>query len=221
MKIHYKNISDFEFIGNKEVAYITGFLLADGYYGDRTIELTTAKHDTAVHEFISSYINSRYHISDITNVEQRRYPRTRTNVYNKQFITHLMSNTGGRAKPLRHVPTIRGDLNRYLLQGIFDADGCISWGHREPNNRIWHKISFTSQYKILEGVQDLLKSIGIIVEIKPKGTEQCHFVSFSNRSDVLKFLEYIYSDNFIILDRKYTNVLQLIDGIKKWEHRND
>ena len=105
-------------------------------------------------------------------------------------------------------------MERYLLLGFFDADGCITWGRRKDRNRIWQKVSFTSQLHLLEGVQKMLYSnIGISSTIRPKSDEECYIIEISNKEDVLKFINYIYPENdkFIILQRKYlkANALRL------------
>ena len=33
--------------------------------------------------------------------------------------------------------------------------------------------------------------------------ENCYIIEFANRKDILKFLDYIYCDNFVVLQRKY------------------
>ena len=120
-------------------------------------------------------------------------------------IVDITKFTGGYAKADRHYPRVREDLERYLILGLFDSDGCITWGRRKDKNRIWQKISFTSQLKILQGVQQyLIKKLNISTTIRPKGNEKCFVLEFSNRNDVLKFCEHIYPDEeFIILERKY------------------
>ena len=78
---------------------------------------------------------------------------------------------------------------------------------------MWQKVSFTSQLKLLEGIQKLLYNIGISSTIRPKSNEDCYVITFSNKDDVLKFINYIYpkDDNFFILERKYlkANALRL------------
>ena len=111
---------------------------------------------------------------------------------------------GGRLKEERHIPIIKKELESYLVQGFFDAEGCITWGYRKDRNRLWQKISFTSKYKMLEGIQNIFIKNNISTKIRPKSKSDCHVMEICNKKEVIKILKFIYSDeNFIILNRKY------------------
>ena len=118
---------------------------------------------------------------------------------------------GGTSKDSRHIPVIPQKLEMYLLQGFFDAEGCITWGKRKDRNRVWHKVSFTSKYKMLEGIQNILYKNGIPTKLKPKSDgSDCFVIEFSSKNAVLDFLNIVYSDkDFIVLKRKYKNAQAL------------
>ena len=191
-----------EKIDTKEKAYCLGFILGDGCVSNnnRTTVVTSLK-DKEVVDFIANHLDANVTTSNKYDKKKRIFPR----VTMSKSIKDITKFTGGRLKVERHFPKVRNDLERYLLQGFFDAEGCITWGRRKDRNRIWHKISFTSQYKMLEGVQQLLlKKLNISTKLRPKENEKCFVLEFANRKDVLKFLEYIYpNEDFIILNRKY------------------
>lgn len=201
----------FEKIDTKEKAYTLGFILADGSITPKNlVELGVEKNDIQILDFIVKVIGSNISIDNSFNKEKRRFPRARTS----RKINDILKFAGGRLKEERHYPRVRKDLERYLLLGFFDADGCITWGRRKDRNRIWQKVSFTSQLHLLEGVQKMLYSnIGISSTIRPKSDEECYIIEFANKDDVLKFINYIYpkDDDFIILQRKYlkANALRL------------
>lgn len=210
-KKHESNYN-FNKIDTKEKAYALGFILADGDINPKNIvEISVEKNDKEVAEFISNIIESNIIIDNTFNKEKRRFPRVRA----LRKINDILKFTSGRLKKDRHYPRVRKDLERYLLLGFFDADGCITWGIRKDRNRIWQKVSFTSQLHLLEGVQKMLyNEIGISSTIRPKSKENCYVIEFSNKKDVLKFINYIYpkeEDKFIVLQRKYlkANVLRL------------
>lgn len=209
--IEYKDENMFNKIDTPEKAYILGFILADGAIDGRAIELSVSLSDKEVLYYISQIIGGNVYEHNYINRETRRFPRARYRIGNKNILIDI--NKYGGKKHDRHLPIVRKDLKRYLLLGFFDGDGCITWGRRKDRDRVWQKVSFTSQYRMLEGVQNILiDEVGISSKIKPKGKEKCYCLNFSSKKDVLKFLDYIYpNDSFIVLHRKYekANALRL------------
>lgn len=199
----YKKEPNYSFnkIDTKEKAYALGFILADGSISTTNTEIAVCLEDKCIVDFISSVIGGNVHTSTTFDKKKRRFPRARL----IKKITDITKFTGGMAKENRHYPRVRQDLERYLIQGLFDGDGCITWGKRKDKNRIWQKIHFVSKLGILEGVQKYLyKNLNISTVVKPKSNEDCYVLEFANREDVMKFCEHIYPDEeFIILNRKY------------------
>lgn len=201
-KYRKKPVFSFDKIDTPEKAYALGFILADGAIDlKNNVEIAIALQDKEVLDYISNIINSSVFVDNTYNKKQRRFPRARTN----KRIKDITKFTGGRAKNERHYPRVRRDLERYLLLGFFDADGCITWGRRKDRNRIWHKVSFTSSYSLLYGVQQHLLRLGITTTLRAKSNEDCYVLEFANRNDIIRFMNYIYPENDrqIILQRKY------------------
>lgn len=191
-----------EKIDTKEKAYALGYILADASINEKnTVEFACAIEDKELLYFISDVINGHVILDYTLDKKNRRFPRARMT----RMIKDIIKFTGGRLKKERHYPRIAEDLERYMLLGFFDGDGCITWGRRKDRNRIWQKITFTSQLKILEGVQKLLyRKLGISTVVRPKSDGDCYVLTFCEKNDVIKFCEYIYpNDDFIILNRKY------------------
>lgn len=191
----------FEKIDTKEKAYILGFILADAAITETNTEISVAMADKKVAEFIARQVDGNVRYDNSFDKKARRFPRARL----VKKIVDITKFTGGYVKNERHYPRVRDDLERYLIQGLFDSDGCLTWGRRKDKNRLWQKVSFTSQLKILEGVQKyLINKLNISTVIRPKTNEKCFVLEFSNLNDVIKFCEHIYpNDDFIILNRKY------------------
>lgn len=203
----YKDKNFFTKINTREKAYILGFILGDGYLTNKEIETTVALEDKEVLDFIQEHLGGNLRVDKTLNKKQRRYPRARMVIGENRIVRDLGVLFGGFLKEDRNLPHISPKLNKYLLQGFFDAEGCITWGRRKDRDRIWHKVSFTSQFGMLEGIQNILVDEGIATKIKPKsGGEKCFVMEFSARKDVLRFLDIIYpNDSFVILKRKYNN----------------
>lgn len=201
----------FKKIDTPEKAYILGFLTGDGDYNKNNImTLALSKQDICIPIFISKNTGCNYYVSDKTDKEKKIFPKVRISIGDKNYITDFKKYGIFDYKKNRKVPIINSKLYRYLLLGLFDAEGCITWGYRKDRNRLWHKISFTSSLSILYGVQKILDRFGISSAIKPKKDEDCYIIEFSDKERVFKFLNIIYPDNsFIVLERKYKKAIAL------------
>lgn len=209
-KPQYYDIHYFSKIDTKEKAYILGFLLGDSYLTDDIMNLSIALSDIEILRFIESEINCNVQTSDKIDKKKRIYPNATITIGNNQMVKDLNRLFGGHLKQDRNIPYISPKLNKYLLQGFFDAEGCVTWGRRKDRNRLWHKISFTSQYKMLEAVQNILIKYDVSTKIRPKSKDACYVIEFSNRKNVQRFLDIIYPDDkFIVLNRKYNNAQAL------------
>lgn len=207
----YKDENQFNKIDTKEKAYIIGYSLADAYISKDSIEFGCTIADKELLQFISNYTGANLKEDCCYDPAVRHFPRARISIGNKSIITDF--NKHCSSKENKHCPIINKQLERYLVQGFFDGDGCITWGRRKDRDRIWQKISFTSSLLVLEGIQKiLLNQCNIATIIRPKGKEKVFVLEFASKENVLKFLDFIYPDNsFIILHRKYekANALRL------------
>ena len=189
-------------IDSKELAYMLGFIIADSSINNEIVEISIAINDSELMDLFSSLLGIKS-FKDLTLVkEKRRFPRVRL----VRKIVGINKFIGGNKKKDRNVPIIQKDLEVYLIRGIFDADGCITWGYRKDRNRTWHKVSFTSSLGILTSVQKVLYKIGISTIVRPKANEDCYVLEFANKEDILKFYNYLYAnESFIPLKRKFDN----------------
>lgn len=189
-------------IDSKELAYMLGFIIADSSINNEIVEISIAINDSELMDLFSSLLGIKS-FEDLTLIkEKRRFPRVRL----VRKIVGINKFIGGNKKKDRNVPIIQKDLEVYLIRGIFDADGCITWGYRKDRNRIWHKVSFTSSLGILTSVQKVLYKIGISTIVRPKADEDCYVLEFANKEDILKFYNYLYADeSFMPLKRKFDN----------------
>lgn len=195
-------------IDTKEKAYLVGFIAGDGWIGeDGSIEISIQIKDKEILDLFKSQLDGEIALSHKLDKKKRIFPRARFH----RKIKDIKKIVGGTSKKERHLPRVPKDLERYLLLGFFDAEGCITWGRRKDRNRVWQKISFTSHLKMLTAVQNILyKQCGVPSTIRPKSGEDCFVLEIASKDGVLKILNYIYPNNeFIILNRKYENACAL------------
>lgn len=205
----YKDPKMFNKIDTPEKAYIIGYALADGYINDKIVDFACCIADKELLQFISKYIGANYHEDMTYKPESKTFPHAEVHIGNRDIVTDFNKHCSSKLE--KHCPIISKSLERYLVQGFFDGDGCLTWGRRKDRNRVWQKISFTSSLKVLEGIQRiLLKQCDISTVIRPKAKENCFVLEFASKKNVLKFLNYIYpDDSFIILKRKYEKAVAL------------
>lgn len=204
-KSKYKKLGKIKFgkIDTKEKAYILGFILADGHIDEKSgVNIRISIKDSEILEFIAKHTYSRVMYHYKTDVEKRIFPQATLS----KTIPDILKYSGGRLKADRTCPVLDEYLEPFMIQGIFDGDGCITWGRRKDRNRIWQKVTFKSQYGILEGVKRYLDRINIYAEIYPVNNENCFCLEFASKENVLKFYDYLYTDEtFVVLKRKYYN----------------
>lgn len=195
-------------VEDKDTAYMLGFIIADASIKNEQVEISIAMKDLELIKYFSNVLDVRYHEDTKLDKKSKRFPRARLT----RKIIGINKFIGGENKIERNVPILRKDLEKYLVRGIFDAYGCITWGRRKDRNRIWHRVSFTSSLNILTSIQKILYKIGIPTTIRPKGKEKCFVLEFNNRKSIMEFYNYLYSDKeFMPLKRKFDkfNALRL------------
>lgn len=105
------------------------------------------------------------------------------------------------------IPKIQNDLIRHYIRGYFDGDGCLCFTNKS------FKISFTTaSRKLSDDVTSILK----LNKFKAVGREYIndyntimYVIDINYKQDKIKFLDWIYSDCNIYLDRKYKKYLKV------------
>ena len=109
-------------------------------------------------------------------------------------------------------PNIDPSLYRHFIRGYFDGDGCISL-YKHPRSSITRvNISMLSTEKFLNKVKEILfdelKINCGIYDIKKNNITKT--LSISSVGSCVKFLEWIYQDANLYMQRKYDKYLEYI-----------
>ena len=210
----------FDKITNHEQSYLIGYLLGDGGLnkevpGKRKARLFISSIDKYIIEHFrdefqpDNSIDSRIPINKKRNIKttKKSYRMTFSSKFEKTFnkfgILDLKIN--------RTYHNIKKDFMSSFLLGLFDADGCMSWDRRKDRNRLWSNFMITHQsLKMLNKLQKFfLEELHIPTSILPKGDEKCYVFRTSNRKDVIKIIDYMYSQKPKVYNyRKYNNCLK-------------
>lgn len=209
----------FEKIDSKEKAYMIGFLIGDDHIAknNQVIETYVKLSDKEVANFFSKQTGGKYIENHKFDKKKRIFPKAGCLIFSKKEKENLIKLFGGRLCIERRVPIINKELELYFVLGLFDAEGCITWGKRKDRDRLWQKVSFTTDFKILEGLQKILIKNGISTTIRPKSKEKCFLLEFSNELDVYNFYKLLPSDCFFLKRKRDNFENWLNETISKYE----
>ena len=198
------NQSYFNLINDEKKAYIIGLLMADGY-----IIIPNRKSPRSPIWGITLNKNDSYLLDEIRQVigieKKIYYQRNEAilTVSSKEMVQDLSKYNIVKNKhfsisfPFDNIDEIWW---RHVIRGIFDGDGCIYKNHCT---------FYGNRYLITDVKNILIQSINISnnsIFYKKDGV--CMF-SFSKKTDIISFYNYIYQDASIYLKRKYSKFQDL------------
>lgn len=216
----YKYNKDyFSKIDSDDKAYWLGFLYADGsinryYTNDKlrsmTLELGLAEKDRNHLEKFRQCIDTNIPIFDKTNrLNGKIYMSSRIQLNNTKICYDLcdLGCTPSKTYDIKF-PTydiVPKEFMRDFLRGFFDGDGCISISEMAGSPHIFTTI--TGMKDMLESISDYLVSENVI-RVKPsiykdKRRSFTYSMHIYGTDTNKEFLDYLYKDSNIYLDRKY------------------
>lgn len=209
----------FETIDTEEKAYWLGFIMADGCitrtekkYEPNRFELLLQNQESE-HILLNKFkqdIKTDIPIKIFTNTNKKYSFETeeiQLRINSKMFVRNLINNGITEKKTGKeNVPnTVPNILIHHFIRGFFDGDGCI-----KKDNRI--SLGSSSRL-ILEQINSFLKKeLDFEFKIYERAEYKVPFYLFES-SDFKKnkaFLDLIYKDSTIYLERKYNKYLSLI-----------
>ena len=204
----------FETIDSEEKAYIYGFICADGHVDTKNKRITIALQQQDV-ELLYKIKRAMHSEHTIIEHIQHRNPYTKANhliceqacisINGKDLVKPLI--TAGLTTKKTYtlngseISIVPEHLIRHFLRGYFDGDGSVVWG-KEYSSGKKYLIGVCGNLNFLQNTfQKYFPSNNIIS--KSKRSKQCYNWKISDKCKVLEFLNYIYSDASIYLERKY------------------
>ena len=207
-----KDVHYFDEINTPNKAYILGLLYADGCNNVKnyTIQLWLQEQDKSLLEVIKDELKYegplRYKIYDSPNCKNQ----FGLNIANKYLSISLekLGMVQNKSNILTFPKFLQPDLVPHFIRGIFDGDGCMSWN---INRKTWY-VSIVGTYDICCGIGNYMDSIGCKYCIRQdKRCVNCFQIEPTSISSRFYFLESIYNDAEIKMDRKYEKFLSLCE----------
>jgi hypothetical protein len=196
------NIEQFLDIIKPEVAYILGYLWADGYIVRNEVRLEIVKDDMDNIKHILETIGT-WTYSDRQRKNWKIISRATTS--NKRLVEFLKEHEydiKSKVSADKILSKIPNDLKHYFFRGLIDGDGCIT--SNSP------RLTITSS---LEQDWSYLNELCLELNINPNFNYHKGKYSYSNIQlngvNAITFCDYIYSNKVFGLTRKYANYLEM------------
>lgn len=227
-KKHYRkyaiNEDFFDVIDSEEKAYFLGFLYADGgnIKKQNFIRIDLAEKDIDILQKLSKLIyieNSEYHIK-LQN--RKKIYKDKEVIYNSAYLNINSKHICEQLEFLGCTPKksliltfpksfINNELQRHFIRGYYDGDGGIYLTNIK-NRCATAKITSTIEFcKSITGI--ILSNTNVKFgnpynNIKNKNV---HSISISGNRQIATFLNWLYKDSTIHLNRKYNLYLNLLN----------
>src|SRR5690606_26378413 len=207
-KIKIFNEDFFEIIDTEEKAYWLGFIAADGGITHRSknherkrVQLGVAEKDynhlIKLKESLNLNTLPRKKISKKNGgkFKKREYIFYRYELNSNKMYYDLLDKGIVPQKSLILEPPLNvpEDLVRHWIRGYFDGDGSI--GIKRSRNIL--RFTILGTYNVLKFISDFCS-----LELEPRKRHNVYIIS-SSYGKATKFLQLIYKDSNIHLDRKY------------------
>ena len=205
----------FDEIDTQIKGYIFGFLLSDGYNNPKkqTISLSLQEEDRDILERIRTEVGSEKPLEYLDYSNKHDFGYTYKNQYRLMFFSSKMCSSLVKhglvpnKSLVIEFPNFDDSIMPSLIRGMWDGDGSLGL----YGNNI--SVSLTATKMFCEGLQKYLKE-KIDVDCKIYDAP-CHngvtkSLYISKNAHKIKFLEWMYKDSTIHLDRKYQKYLQIL-----------
>lgn len=212
----------FNVIDTEEKAYWLGFIFADGYisYSEKNMKkgqlattyCTGIKLQWSDREHLKKFnksISGNYKVFKETShpdgFRQKITEAAKILVYSQQMYNDLNKYFDRDKTYTTKFPDIQDDLMRHFIRGYFDGDGCLSL----IDEKVYVKFLGASK-EFHEGLKNVLYKNNFIFTSSSKINSyetEMYYISINRNLEKIKFLDWIYQDCNIYLDRKYEKYL--------------
>lgn len=223
---YYYNKNFFKDIKTEKQAYWLGFIFADGWITDYELGIElNADDDNHLRKF-NKDINGNYSITyrsrkpTIIFGKQVGYRNTcAIKIYSKEIVKDLISHGCLQNKSLIIDKPINIDKLYFkdFIRGYFDGNGSINFNTVMLKDKLekYPRVSINSgSLKIINWMSNILKDVNIETFVTEQNKHNGYNISIKSKS-IIDFLNYIYKDSTVYLDRKYNKyneVLSMLGG---------
>lgn len=185
-------------IDTQEKAYFLGFMYADGNVHKKDSSCKIELHEKDIDILIK--IQNILYISSYPKIGTDREVYKYITIYSDRIKQKLIENGCIPNKTFSlKMPSLDSDLLCHFIRGLFDGDGCIAI----DDSRV--RVFITGSVDFMHEVSTLINNaINVQAAVRPyKSKPKSADLVISNKTDAVTFLNWIYQDASIYLNRKY------------------
>lgn len=179
----------------KEVAYLLGFLWADGYIYKTKNQSVTIRLEFLKKDYldIKNQINKTGYWPTYYRIRKNRKPQA-TFVSSNRHLYNFLNKYDYKLKqnPIPIIQLIPEELRPFWYLGFLDGDGCIYYNEETSASQLTFSGKYNQNWSF---IKNLLKDVGIenfkISRINTS-KRKYSYVRLSRRKDILKLLNYLY-----------------------------
>jgi hypothetical protein len=212
--------SIFNCVDNEEKAYWLGFILADGSLqirksGQAVLKLSLAIEDKNHLQKFLNFIQCNMPIKEYlvgNGLNSNKSKSCEITITSKKIVEDLGKlGIGPRKSFTVEMPSVREDLVRHLIRGIWDGDGSVLFRKNKPTNTNFRpELQLCGNYKVLETVQNYLISKLSISKVNLCKTSSIFLFRYVGQAGQ-QVANYLYDNANVFLDRKYDKYLLIKD----------
>lgn len=225
----------FKEINTEEKAYWLGFMMGDGYISSPTVDSKYKRFGVSIKQSDYNHL-VKFRNAIQSNVPINEYEVTQSGykigtkycriiLSDHVFADYIMQQGCVEHKSnILQPPNILQELERHWIRGYMDANGSIAITKpSKTNSKPSYEIKFIGTDVVLNWIMDVLIRDNIIkrkypmYKRKPNQIVSCF--EFGGNYLSQKYLDYIYKDATVWLDRKYDRYIQLLQINKEKDYK--
>lgn len=234
LKYHEYNQNYFETIDTQEKAYWLGFLYTDGYVSTNhrwgvELSIVDYEHLEKLNNALDSNIMIRTRTRKAKNYrgyEVKETTNCSLTYRNKKMYEDLVSK--GVLPNKTHTLQFPSDsivpkhLLKHFIRGLFDGDGSLVFHYKDVARkdrggricrRLSKEISFVCKSTdFIETLHNVIfEECGVNFRKDTNSRDNLALLRLSRKDDMGTFLEYLYSDSNIYLNRKHDKAMEILN----------
>ncbi len=188
-----------------EMAYVLGFIYADGNLGNQLDNFSISQREPEILYKIKDLMSSEHKV--VRKTSQELYTLT---IGNKTMINDLISLglTPNKSLDVKF-PVLDPGLYGHFIRGYFDGDGCIY-----SFNKFWRITFISGSRHIIDSLEEYLNKYAGVTKrtIYAFSNGRAYQLIYARRLDLVKIFNFLYDDlslrSELFLHRKYEMFLK-------------